>query len=200
MPEYIVRAHSAPADPGQLLAAVGSGAHVEYLAQIIVNALFVAKGHRNDVTLTLVLEKSGDYSRALSIPGNAFGSLGGLHESALLEVIADSLFEGRGLAKEASVTTGLGIRVSATSFEHIARDRLAGGPVFLLDRKGQDVREVSVPRNAAFLLTDHVPMPKKLARSLVRRGAIPVSLGPVMLHASQCVVVVQNEIDRRETM
>ncbi|MEX0942247.1 MAG: hypothetical protein WD002_06840 [Pseudomonadales bacterium] len=200
MSEYIVRAHGAPTDPAQLLAGVGSGAHVEYLAQIIVNTLFIAKGHRDDVTLTLVLEKSGDYSRALSIPGDAFGSLGGLNESSLLEVIADSLLEGRHLAKEATVTTSLGIRVAATSFEHIARDRLAAGKVYLLDRKGQDVRALEVTGDAVFLLTDHIPMPRKLGKSLVRQGAIRVSLGPVMLHASQCVAVVQNELDRREWM
>ncbi|MEX2327841.1 MAG: hypothetical protein WD558_08915 [Pseudomonadales bacterium] len=200
MSEYIVRAHGAPTDPAQLLAGVGSGAHVEYLAQIIVNTLFIAKGHRDDVTLTLVLEKSIDYSRALSIPGDAFGSLGGLNESSLLEVIADSLLEGRDLAKEATVTTSLGIRVASTSFEHIARDRLARGKVYLLDRKGQDVRALEVTGDAVFLLTDHIPMPRKLGKSLVRQGAIRVSLGPVMLHASQCVAVVQNELDRREWM
>jgi tRNA pseudouridine-54 N-methylase len=52
------------------------------------------------------------------------------------------------------------------------------------------------PHCGCFLLTDHVPLPRNLRKSLLRRGVEPVSLGPVMLRASQCVVLVLNEYDR----
>ncbi|MEO2172631.1 MAG: tRNA (pseudouridine(54)-N(1))-methyltransferase TrmY, partial [bacterium] len=69
MPEYIVRARKAPTDAGLFVKAIGSAARVEYLAQIMTNCLFVSKGHRRDTTLTLVLEDSTDFSRALSLNG-----------------------------------------------------------------------------------------------------------------------------------
>lgn len=197
MPEFIVRAHSAPVDPARLLAGVGTGVHAEYLAQIMVAALFVSKGHRDDVTLSLVLENSPDYSRAVIFREGTFKDLGGLHESTLLESIAGALAEAGRLEKEASVITSQGIIVEATSFEHMARARMQAGPVYLLDRKGEDVREVDLGSNSVFLLSDHVPMPKKLQKSLSRQGANALSLGPVMLHASQCIAVLNNEMDRR---
>ncbi|MBD3645859.1 MAG: tRNA (pseudouridine(54)-N(1))-methyltransferase TrmY, partial [Pseudomonadales bacterium] len=66
-----------------------------------------------------------------------------------------------------------------------------------LDRKGTDLREQEPGPNPVFLLTDHIPMPKKTFKSLDRRGVAKVSVGPVMLHASQCLVLIHNELDRR---
>ena len=68
--------------------------------------------------------------------------------------------------------------------------------IHLLDRKGDDIREIDLAEDAVFILTDHIPMPPKQAKSLVNRGARAISLGPKMLHASQCVVLIQNEYDR----
>lgn len=194
---FIVRAHSAPVDPAKFMGALGEAAHVEYLAQIIVNTLFISKGHRDDVTLTLVLENSRDFSRAITLRGNAIGDLGGLNEATILDRLAGCLHQGQQLGKEESIVTDAGILVSATSFEHLAKQHLEQGRVYLLDRKGADLRDQPLQEPATFLLSDHVPMPRKLEKSLVRQGAEPVSLGPVMLHASQCVVLVQNEFDRR---
>ena len=194
--EFLLRAHSAPTQPQAFLNAAGGDAHVEYLAQIIVNTLFVSQGHREDDVLTLVLEQSADFSRSLTLRGESLGNLGGMTESALLDTIADALQAGSRLGKAESIVSDSGIEVSATSFERLARARLESTAVFLLDRKGADIREVSLPDDACFLLTDHIPLPRNLRKSFVRQGAKPVSLGPVMLHASQCVVLVQNEFDR----
>ncbi len=196
MPEFIVRAHSAPTEPEAFLAGLGTDLHVEYLAQILVAGLFVSQGHRRDDCLTLVLENSRDYSRALTFDGNQLGTVGGMTEQQVLNLIAAALRDARQLTKEAVVTASNGVIVRATSFERLLESRLAERPVFLLDRKGEDIRGTDCPEQACFVLTDHVPLPKNLRKSLLRRGAVPVSLGPVMLHASQCIVLVQNEYDR----
>lgn len=197
MAEFILRAHSAPTDPERFLSQVGAGAHVEYLAQIVIAALFVSKGHRPDVSLTMVMEDSKDFSRSLTLSGDSLGNLDGLTEGAILGALAQSLSAARGLGKEQETTLGNGIHVSATSFERLVKPRFAERGVFLLDRKGEDIRRLPVDADSVFLLTDHVPMPRNLGKSLVRQGATPVSLGPVMLQASQCVSVVLNELDRR---
>ena len=197
MPEFIVRARAASTDPAAFLASVGTGAHVEYLAHMMTNALMVSKGHREDTTLHLVLEDSEDFSRCISLQGDRFGDLGGTTEAALLNVIKIALQYGQGLAKEASVLTPAGVKVTAISFEHLVKGRVAEGPVYMLDPKGEDIREAQVPVNAVFLLTDHVPMPKKTFKSMQRQGVTKLSLGPLMLHASQCITLIQNELDRR---
>jgi tRNA (pseudouridine54-N1)-methyltransferase len=164
---------------------------------MITNALMVSKGHRDDTTLHLVLEDSEDFSRCISLRGEQLGDLGGTTEGALLRVLATALRLGRGLAKEASVTTSTGVVVTAISFEHLVKARVVDRTVYLLDTKGEDIRQAEMPVDAVFLLTDHVPMPKKTFKSMQRQGVKKVSLGPLMLHGSQCITLIQNELDRR---
>ena len=47
------------------------------------------------------------------------------------------------------------------------------------------------------VFTDHLTMPKKTDRFLSRLGAKPISVGPKMLLATQCIVLVHNELDRQ---
>lgn len=197
MPEYIVRARKAPTDAGLFVKAIGSEVRVEYLAQIMTNCLFVSKGHRRDTTLTFVLEDSSDFSRALSLDGDSFGSLHDHTEAGMLKVIVESLAGAANLSKEASITLDNGIEVQAISFEHLVKLRLETHPVYLLDKKGEDIRSVPLADDAIFLLTDHIPMPRKTFKSLRRQGVNNLSLGPIMLHTSQCVVLIQNEYDRQ---
>ncbi|HKI73777.1 MAG TPA: hypothetical protein VJ998_04005 [Pseudomonadales bacterium] len=197
MPTFIVRAHSAPTDPAAFLGRAGADAHVEYLAQIVTEGLFVSKGHRSDMVLVLVLERSTDFSRAITLRGDCLGSLDGLTENDLLETLADALHAGRDLAKEASISLENGITVAAISFERVVKQQTGAREIFLLDKKGEDVRDAMFGEDPVFLLTDHVPMPRNLHKSLIRQGAKPISIGPLMLRASQAIVIVQNEIDRR---
>jgi len=196
MREFIVRARKVPVDADRFLASVGSVAHVEYLAHIIINALFISKGHREDTSLTLVLEDSADFSRALTMQGNSLGSLSGMNEGALLNTCATALRAGKSLQKEASVICDDGIIVKAISFEHLVKEKALQQEVYILDRKGDDIRETGVFGSPVFLLTDHIPMPKKTFNSLTRQGVMKLSLGPTMLHASQCISVIHNELDR----
>ena len=197
MPEYIVRARKAPTDAESFVKAIGSEVRVEYLAQIMTNCLFVSKGHRSDTKLTLVLEDSRDFSRAVSLDGDSMGCLYDQTESGMLKVIIESLTAASNLSKEDNLTLDNGIAVQAISFEHLVKVRLETHPVYLLDKKGEDIRSVTLADDAVFLLTDHIPMPRKTYKSLRRQGVNNLSLGPIMLHASQCVVLIQNEYDRQ---
>jgi len=161
--EFIVRAHAAPSEPSRFKAAIGTGSGVEYLAAILSSALFISQGHRRDSRITLVLENSRDFSRCLTFDGDTLGSLPGQHERDLLEVIARALNVGVDLGKEESCIDEHGIRVSATSFEHLVKDRSAVSALYLADPKGEDLRSLAFPLDALFVLTDHVPLPRKTA-------------------------------------
>lgn len=194
--EFVVRARKTPTDPKRFLGDVGQENHVEYLTQILVNGLFVSQGHRDDVCLTFVFEGSADYSRVIQFRGDQLGTISDQTERGILNLFADCLTAGVGLAKEASIEVRPGVTIAARSFESLLKHYSESRPIYLLDKKGLDVRESNLETNAVFVLTDHIPMPPKQLKSMVRRGAQPVSLGPVVLHASQCVVLIQNEYDR----
>lgn len=199
MNEFIVRARSTPVDADRFLAQIGQGDGIEYLADIVRHCLFVSQGHRDDVILNLVLEKSQDYSRIVSISGETLGSLADIHEKSLLEAIADALRASDRLGKHESTTDARGIRVTAKSFEQMVREKAEETTVFLLDPEGADVRSNDVSdqlESAVFVMTDHTPMPKNTFKSMQRQGVQKLSLGPRMLHTAQCLSILLNELDR----
>lgn len=195
---FVLRARSAPTDSRQLLAAVGQAAHPEILAHTLMNAIFVAQAHREDVIVHLVLESSRDFSRTISFSSNELGTLGGFDQQALLGKIACALDCSIGMAKDESRDVEPGIRVRTTSFEKLVQELAETYPLYVLDRKGIAIREQVFEGDACFLMTDHVPMPKNSLNGLKRLGAIKISLGPRMLFASQCVVLIHNELDLRQ--
>lgn len=193
---FVIKARQAPVDSRIFLASVGQDAHVEILAHSLMNALFVAKSHRDDVIIHLVLESSQDFSRIITYTSSMLGDLGGFNEKALLDSIVRALDAGRTLGKDESVEVETGVTVRTSGYELLIKELSLTCEIYLLDRKGTDVREVTFTENSCFLLTDHIPMPRKVAKSLVRQGAEKISLGAKMLFASQCIVLIHNELDR----
>lgn len=194
---FVLKARKAPTTSESFLGVAGSDAHVEILAHALMNALFVSKSHRDDVVVHLVLESSRDYSRTISFTASELTNLGGFGEQALLACIARALDAARDLQKEAAVQAEPGILVRTLSFERLLKELADQYPIYHLDKKGTDARETRFASDACFLLTDHIPIPKKTLNTLRRLGAVKLSLGPTMLFASQCVVLIHNELDRQ---
>lgn len=197
MRTFVLRARAAPTDSQRLLAGVGGDAHTEILAHTLMNAVFVAQSHRADVVVYIVLESTADYSRTIRFDANEMHELGGFHEQALLAKVAKALDVSRCMGKEESRAVESGIEVRTISFEKLVAELGQQHQLFVMDRKGTPIRQQGFEGNPCFLLTDHIPMPKKTFHSLERLGARKISLGPTMLFASQCVVLIHSELDFR---
>jgi tRNA (pseudouridine54-N1)-methyltransferase len=197
MRTFVLRARAAPTDSRKLLAAVGTEIHPEILAHTLMNAIFVAQSHRADVTAYVVLESTPDFSRTIRFDANAVHDIGGFDERALLGKIAKALDASTGMGKDETRPVESGITVRTVSFERLVQELSADHQLFVMDRKGTPIREQAFEGNPCFLLTDHIPMPKKTFHSLERLGAKRISLGSTMLFASQCVVLINHELDQR---
>lgn len=196
MRTFVLRARAAPTDSQTLLASVGGEAHTEILAHALMNAIFVAQSHRPDVVVYLVLESTRDYSRTIRFDANAMHEIGGFDERALLGKIAKALDVSAGMGKEETRAVESGVSVQTISFERLVQGLAEDHPLFVMDRKGTSIREQAFGDNPCFLLTDHIPMPKKTFHGLERLGAKKITLGPKMLFASQCIVLIHYELDR----
>ncbi|PIN91448.1 hypothetical protein COU57_00375 [Candidatus Pacearchaeota archaeon CG10_big_fil_rev_8_21_14_0_10_32_14] len=80
-------------------------------------------------------------------------------------------------------------------------EKTAGENIFILNEKGEDIREVEIELNdktpdVVFILGDHDGFPGKELKRLLKEQN-PVTVGPKTYFASQVVAVVQNELDRR---
>jgi tRNA (pseudouridine54-N1)-methyltransferase len=197
MRTFVLRARAAPTDGRKLLASVGTEVHAEILAHALMNAIFVAQSHRADVVVYLVLESTQDYSRTIRFDANAMHEIGGFDERALLGKVAKALDASHGMGKDQARPVESGVEVRTTSFERLVQELAADHELYVMDRKGAPIREQSFGDRPCFLLTDHIPMPKKTFHGLERLGARKISLGPTMLFASQCVVVIHHELDQR---
>ena len=197
MRTFVMRARAAPTDSQKLLAGVGQEAHTEILAHTLMNAMFVAQSHRAGVVAYLVLESTQDYSRTLRFEVSAMRDIGGFDERALLGKIAKALDVSRGMGKEEERPVETGVSVRTISFERLVQELAADHQLYVMDRKGSPIRQEAFADKPCFLLTDHIPMPKKTFHSLERLGTVKISLGPRMLFASQCVVLIHHELDQR---
>ena len=195
MRTFVLRARAAPTDSRKLLAAVGQEAHPEILAHTLMNAIFVAQSHRPDVVVYLVLESTQDFSRTIRFEANAMHDIGGFNEQALLGKVARALDASAGMGKEQERPVESGVSVRTVSFERLVQELADGHQLFVMDRKGTPIREQAFEGNPCFLLTDHIPMPKKTFHSLERLGAKKIALGSKMLFASQCVVLIHHALD-----
>lgn len=197
MRTFVLRARAAPTDSRKLLASVGGEAHAEILAHTLMNAIFVAQSHRADVVVHLVLESTQDFSRAIRFDVNAMHDIGGFDEQSLLAKVARALDASRGMGKDEARSVESGVTVCTTSFERLVQALAQDHQLYVMDRKGVPIREQVFGDNPCFLLTDHIPMPKKTFHSLERLGATKLTLGRTMLFASQCVVLIHHALDER---
>jgi Uncharacterized conserved protein len=197
MRTFVLRARAAPVDSQALLASVGKEAHAEILAHALMNAIFVAQSHRTDVAVYLVLESTRDFSRTIRFDANAMHDIGGFDERALLGKIAKALDASGGMGKDETRPVESGVTVRTTAFERLVQELAEDHQLFVMDPKGAPIREQVFDGNPCFLLTDHVPMPKKTFHGLERLGARKIALGSKMLFASQCIVLIHHELDQR---
>lgn len=198
MRAFVVRARAASTDKNTFLASVGQDAHTEILAHVLMNAVFTAQSHRDDVVVYLVLESTQDFSRTLRFESHLLKNIGGFHEQVLLAKIAHALDVSIGMSKEQERLVEQGVSVETISFEKLVQRLAEHYSLYLLDKKGENIREHQFSGDSCFLLTDHIPMPKKSWNSLKRLNTQKISLGPRMLFASQCIVLIQNELDIRD--
>jgi tRNA (pseudouridine54-N1)-methyltransferase len=193
---FVLRARAASTDADRLLAGIGTDSHPEIVAHTLMNAIFVAQGHRPDVMVYVVLESSQDFSRVVQFNVNAMHNIGGFDERALLGKIALALNASKGMGKDEERAVESGLAVRTQSFERLIQALAPDHQLYVMDKKGAPITAQASAERPCFILTDHIPMPKNSLHLLERLGAKKLSLGKKMLFASQCVVLIHHALDQ----
>jgi len=91
-----------------------------------------------------------------------------------------------------------GCFVERKSFLGVVEDLIKKNcEIFVLDKKGDNLREIEIKKTPVFIVGDHEGLPKKELKRL-KQIATSISIGPKTYFASQVIAVVNNEMDRRE--
>jgi len=68
--------------------------------------------------------------------------------------------------------------------------------IYILDKNGEDIRNINIKDNSIFIIGDHEGFEKKELRE-IKKVAKKVSLGNVTYFSSQTIAILNNELDRR---
>ena len=198
MRTFVIRARKGTVSADKVFSQVGSGEHFEIIAHTLANAFYFSNGMRADVEVFVVFDSTPDFPRTLKFSSNNSRlSFPGFHEHAILEVVSSALAKGNKVTKGNVQIIESGIEICGFGFEILMKKLQENTPVYLLDKKGEDIRSINFPQQCVFVLSDHLPLPKNSVKGLERRGLTKLSLGRKMLFASQCVVLIHNELDRQ---
>jgi len=195
MRTFIIRARKGTTRWEKIRSNIGANDHFEVVAHTVINAFFYSNGFRTDAEVYVVLDSSDEFPRTIKLSGGEGLSMTGFHEDAVLELIENALRNSQGLQKDETRVIAPGLQISGFGFEKLVGSLIETRTVYLLDRKGDDIRSINLAADPVFILSDHLPMPKNSVKSLTRRGLKTISLGKRMLFASQCVVLINHELD-----
>lgn len=195
MRRFLVLGHKAASAPGfSHKDLAGTAGRLDVLVRCVPAALLVSHGLREDVELVTLHLGPPAPPKALRFRSRAIRHLNPDERSTAL-LVEKAL---------GAPTTGPVWAPSTPGVEAAILDlpellaSLDGAPLYVLSEEGVDVAEADLPREATFVLGDHLGFTEEEARVLEARAAGKVSLGPVSLQADQCIVVLHNHLDRRE--
>ncbi|HET9933405.1 MAG TPA: tRNA (pseudouridine(54)-N(1))-methyltransferase TrmY [Polyangiaceae bacterium] len=202
MRSFIVIGRTATASPDFSLEDLpSSSGRLDVLLRCIRAALLYSHGLRAEVRVYLVLRGGPLAPRVLRIEAATARFIRPDERSLALLVKKTIAAANDGLGREfAEIRPG--VSLARGDVDCVISD-LGGARLYLLDEQGSDVRESGIGdqrenTDSAYFLGDHLGIEPKDRDHLASLGAMAISVGPRSLHSDDAIVVLWNELDRRE--
>jgi tRNA (pseudouridine54-N1)-methyltransferase len=157
----------------------------------IIQALFLSHDIRYDAKMHLIFYGMPDPPKHIEIQVTPELEISKKNIAKLIQKILYKYREG----EKKEVLPGCFVE-KKSFFNVIGELKKEGKEIFILDKKGEDIREIKISENPVFILGDHEGLPRKELKRL-KQMVNQVSIGPKMYFASQTIAVVNNELDRR---
>ena len=165
---------------------------MDIVIHTIISAFFLSHDIRKDVKVHLVFYGMPDPPKHIEIEVRPELTISKKDVANLIRKILYKYRQGE--RKEVLP----GCFVEKKSFYNVVEELIEqGNEIYILDKKGKDIREAKISENCVFVLGDQDGLPEKEFKRL-KKMAIPVSVGPKTYFASHVVSVVNNELDRKE--
>lgn len=156
-----------------------------------IQAIYLSKDFRKDVTFHFMLYGMPDPPKHIEITIKDESMISKKDVANLIKKLLYKYKQG----EKREVLPGCFIEKK--SFQKVIKELVdKGNQVFILDKKGQDIRQAEISKNCVFILGDQKGIPKKELK-ILKKQLTPLSIGEKMYFASQTVAIVNNELDRR---
>ena len=193
MAEFIYYSKSAVTAGNFIKENLMEAGRMDIVVNVIISTLFLSHETRKDVKLHLLFDGPPnppmhiliEYHPDLPISKK---DVGGLIKKILFKAPKE----------KGKITNPIpGCFAEKKSFEALIEElNEQGKNIFLLDKKGEDIRNLKLKGNEVFVLGDQDGFPSD-KKSLLKR-IDKISVSPKTLFASQVVTIVHNEIDRQQ--
>lgn len=167
----------------------GATGRLDVLLRCVNSAFLLSHGIRTDTVLLLCLQGPPDPPKTLRLVGSELRHLNPDERStaALLR---------KALRREGEGRSTPGVYVERRGLPSLLEE--AGDCLVLLREDGEDLRGADLGPNPVFLLSDHRDLTAEEEALVLPRARRVVSVGPRPLHGDHALLLVHNELDRRE--
>ncbi len=191
----------------------GSAGRMDILCRCVNSALFLSHDLRRDVVIYLVLLGEPEPPKIVKFSGQDVRYLNPDERSSGSLIKKALELKARIRWKES--TPGVWVRqgdledllielnINAGEDNEGSVDKGTDNKLYYLLEDGADIRdkmEGTLPQRATFILGDHVGMTPDEEQKIMDAGAQSINVGPLSLHADHCIIVVNNELDRKNNL
>jgi tRNA (pseudouridine54-N1)-methyltransferase len=165
---------------------------LDIACHVIIAAFFLSHDIRKDVKLHMIFNGMPDPPKHLEFVYDENMPISKKDVAGLIKRMLYKHKQGR------KIEAFPGCFIEKKSFTKLLEELQAENKqLYILDKQGKDIRNMQLEKNAVFILGDQEDkgLPKK---EMKRFNAEKISLGKNMLFASQAVVILHNELDRRQ--
>ncbi len=199
MREFIYYSRSAPTSGNYVKEDLQASGRLDIAIHTIIATFFLSHSIRADAKLHLVFAGPPDPVKHIEMKPVVEGKTGidkiYISKKNVSEVLKKILYKYKEGEKNEVFP---GYWIEKKPLLKLVDDLLAEGrTIYVLDPKGEDLREVEIKPNPVFILGDHLGLPEKELKRL-KKVTIPVTVGKRTYFASQVTAIVNNELDRRE--
>jgi tRNA (pseudouridine54-N1)-methyltransferase len=157
----------------------------------IIQGLFLSHDFRKDVKMHLVFYGHPDPPKHIEIQVKQDSDISKKDIGNLLKKILYKYRKG----KKEEVLPGCFIEKKSL-LKVVEELKNQGNEIFVLDKRGENIRKIKIPENCVFVLGDQEGFPQKELKRMLQ-DCKKVSVGPKVYFASQVVAIVNNELDVR---
>lgn len=195
MKYFVITGHKAATTGDFKLDDIAGGAgRLDILCRCVNSAFFLSHDLRKDVDIFLVLEGGNAAPKTVRFCGAEMRYLNP-DERSTSSLIRNALL--KKIDSKEEVRSSPGVYISKMSFDDVLEHLSPKGSFVYLKEDGIDCREYDFPKDPIFILGDNKDLTEDEERSLMAKNPDKICIGPHSLHADHCMIVVQNEMDRR---
>jgi len=193
MAEFIYYSKSAVTAGNFIKDDLMAAGRLDIAINVLISAFFVSHDIRKDVKMHLIFDGPPNPPMHILIQYDEELAISKKDVAGLIKKILYKAPKEKG--KVGNPTPGC--FVEKKSFEALVEElNEQGKNIYLLDKKGEDIRNLKLKGNEVFILGDQDGFPDDKRHILKRIDKITVS--PKILFASQVLTIVHNELDRQE--